>query len=194
MRPPFGQDRFVAARNSTRINAWCRVSSADVILGTHRVQTCRHELLDRTLIWNRTHCCTHYGSSSSSTAGIGRTRASPTPFHCTRCPQRASRIGHRSRRDGPARRAKARPPRRNPARIRATPGPPGPDNTLRGDHECRDFPYRAHSTDCDGSQGCCHLGGSIFGTHTAAAAGGGGYEQVAVAAAATSTCSMSRSS
>jgi hypothetical protein len=32
-----GQDRFVADRDSRRINAWCCMSSVDVILGTRSV-------------------------------------------------------------------------------------------------------------------------------------------------------------
>jgi putative transposase len=53
------------------------------------VQTCRHELLDRTLIWNQTHLLqyTPYASSSTSTTSTGRTRASPTPDRYTRCPR-----------------------------------------------------------------------------------------------------------
>ncbi|WP_413100024.1 hypothetical protein [Streptomyces sp. Inha503] len=47
------------------------------------VQTCRRELLDRTLIWNTGTCSTPYGSSSISTTDTDHTRASPTPAHCT---------------------------------------------------------------------------------------------------------------
>jgi hypothetical protein len=32
-----------------------QVSGSDTVLGTHRVQTCRRELLDRTLTWNQRH-------------------------------------------------------------------------------------------------------------------------------------------
>ena len=49
------------------------------------VQTCRRELLDRTLIWNQRTCSTHYGSSKSTTTPTAPTRASPTPDHCPRC-------------------------------------------------------------------------------------------------------------
>src|SRR3979411_630689 len=45
------------------------------------VQTCRRELLDRTLIWNRPTCCTHCASSNSSTTDTGPIRASPTRDH-----------------------------------------------------------------------------------------------------------------
>ena len=53
------------------------------------VQTCRRELLDRTLIWNQSHLCTSYGSSSSSTTGTGRTGASRTPARSSHCPYRS---------------------------------------------------------------------------------------------------------
>ncbi|HEY3693686.1 MAG TPA: integrase core domain-containing protein [Pseudonocardiaceae bacterium] len=32
-----------------------QVTGADEVFGTRRVQTCRRELLDRTLIWNQRH-------------------------------------------------------------------------------------------------------------------------------------------
>ena len=52
------------------------------------VQTCRHELLDRTLIWNQSHSCMPCGSSKSSTTGTGRNciRASRTPARSRHCP------------------------------------------------------------------------------------------------------------
>ena len=53
------------------------------------VQTCRRELLDRTLIWNQATCSTPCASSSSSTTPTALTRGSPTPEHCARCPHRS---------------------------------------------------------------------------------------------------------
>ena len=52
------------------------------------VQTCQRELLDRTLIWNSPTFCTPCGSSSSSTTGTGRIRASRTPARSSHCPCR----------------------------------------------------------------------------------------------------------
>ena len=49
------------------------------------VQTCRRELLDRTLIWNQSHLLQSWGSSSSSTTGTGRIRASRTPARSSHC-------------------------------------------------------------------------------------------------------------
>ena len=49
------------------------------------VQTCRHELLDRTLIWNHRHLLYTLREFESSTTSTGRTRASPTPAPSTRC-------------------------------------------------------------------------------------------------------------
>jgi integrase len=46
------------------------------------VQTCRRELLDRTLIWNQAHLSTHCASSSSPTTSTGLTRESRTPDRC----------------------------------------------------------------------------------------------------------------
>ena len=43
------------------------------------VQTCRRELLDRTLIWNGPTYSTQCGSSNASTTSIGPIRASRTP-------------------------------------------------------------------------------------------------------------------
>ncbi|MDL4814031.1 hypothetical protein [Actinomadura opuntiae] len=43
------------------------------------VQTCRRELLDRTLIWNQRHLLHASASSRPSTTSIGLLRASPTP-------------------------------------------------------------------------------------------------------------------
>jgi putative transposase len=55
------------------------------------VQTCRRELLDRTLIWNQRHVrSVLYASSSTSTTGTDLTRASPTPAHSTHCLRRSS--------------------------------------------------------------------------------------------------------
>ena len=53
------------------------------------VQTCRRELLDRTLIWNQPHLLHVLGSSSSSTTGTGRIRASRTPARSSHCPCRS---------------------------------------------------------------------------------------------------------
>ncbi len=52
------------------------------------VQTCRHELLDRTLIWNSATSSTPCESSSTSTTSTGHTRASQTPDRYTHCPHR----------------------------------------------------------------------------------------------------------
>jgi hypothetical protein len=52
------------------------------------VQTCRRELLDRTLIRHQSHLLHACGSSSSSTTGTGRTRASRTPARSSRYPCR----------------------------------------------------------------------------------------------------------
>jgi putative transposase len=52
------------------------------------VQTCRHELLNRTLIWNQRHCCTRCGTSSTSTTSTGPTGPSGLPHPCARSPNR----------------------------------------------------------------------------------------------------------
>jgi transposase InsO family protein len=53
------------------------------------VQTCRSELLDRTLIWNSTTCSTPCGSSKTTTTPTDPTKASPTPVRYTRCPRQS---------------------------------------------------------------------------------------------------------
>jgi hypothetical protein len=48
------------------------------------VQTCRHELLDRTLIWNQRHLLHLLWSSSTSITSTGPTGLSGLPHHCAR--------------------------------------------------------------------------------------------------------------
>ena len=55
------------------------------------VQTCRYELLDRTLIWNQRTSCTRSGSSSTSTTSTGPTGPSELPHPCA-----ATRTDYRS--------------------------------------------------------------------------------------------------
>ena len=59
------------------------------IFGTHRIQTCRHELLDRTLIWNQAHLLralrefeTHYNAHRPhrGIAGAAPLRPLPQPI------------------------------------------------------------------------------------------------------------------
>ena len=54
------------------------------------VQTCRRELLDRTLIWDQRHLLHALREFEASTTGIGPIKASPTPGHCGRCLRRSS--------------------------------------------------------------------------------------------------------
>ena len=77
------------------------------------VLTCRRELLDRTLIWNRATCSRRCASSKPSTTAIVLTRASTTPAHALRCPRPSP-----NRPDHPAGRTKTPTPRRNPQRVR----------------------------------------------------------------------------
>ena len=60
------------------------------------IQSCRHELLDRTLIWNQAHLFHgHSASTNSSTTSIDPIADWPTPDRCTRCPNRSpSRQDH----------------------------------------------------------------------------------------------------
>ena len=51
------------------------------------VRTCRHELLDRTLIWNQRHLL--HALHEFECFYNGLTRASPTPDRCTHCPRRS---------------------------------------------------------------------------------------------------------
>jgi hypothetical protein len=51
------------------------------------VQTCRRELLDRTLIWNQHHLL-HVLHEFETFYNTHRTKASPTPDRCARCPPR----------------------------------------------------------------------------------------------------------
>jgi hypothetical protein len=53
------------------------------------LRTCRRELLDRTLIWNQQHLLHALRESRSSTTSTGHTRASRTPGHSRRCPNRS---------------------------------------------------------------------------------------------------------
>jgi hypothetical protein len=48
------------------------------------VQTCRHELLDRTLIWNQRHSFTRSGSTSTSITSTGPTGLWRMPHHYAR--------------------------------------------------------------------------------------------------------------
>ena len=52
------------------------------------VQTCRRELLDRTLIWNRSHLLHALREFEQFYKGTGGTRASPTPARSSHCPRR----------------------------------------------------------------------------------------------------------
>jgi putative transposase len=54
------------------------------------VQTCRREVLDRTLIWNQRHLLHARASSGSSTMDTGPTRASRTPVRSARYPPAAT--------------------------------------------------------------------------------------------------------
>lgn len=54
------------------------------------VQTCRRDLLDRTLIGTNATCSTRCASSRPSTTSTGRTGAFPTPALALRCPRRSS--------------------------------------------------------------------------------------------------------
>ena len=53
------------------------------------MQTCRHELLDRTLIWTSATSCTPSGSSSTSTTSTGPTEPSGLPHPCAHYPNRS---------------------------------------------------------------------------------------------------------
>jgi len=53
------------------------------------VQTCRRELLDRTLIWNQRHLLYALREFEEFYNSHGLTRESPTPGHCVRCPHRS---------------------------------------------------------------------------------------------------------
>jgi hypothetical protein len=78
------------------------------------VRTCRHELLDRTLIWNQRHLrhalreYEHFHNEHRPHQGlVKRPTAAPT-----------TRTDHRSGPDRPAPRPTTRSPRRHPARVR----------------------------------------------------------------------------
>jgi hypothetical protein len=53
------------------------------------VQTCRHELLDRTLTGTRATSCTPFASSNASTTSTGPTESSGLPDPCARYPNRS---------------------------------------------------------------------------------------------------------
>jgi transposase InsO family protein len=53
------------------------------------VQTCRHELLDRTLIWNLPHLLPRSASSSRSTTSTGLTEPCTARHPCGRFPNRS---------------------------------------------------------------------------------------------------------
>jgi hypothetical protein len=52
------------------------------------IQSCRHEVLDRSLIWNQRIYCTLCASTNATTINIGHTAASPTPDPCEHYPTR----------------------------------------------------------------------------------------------------------
>jgi hypothetical protein len=55
------------------------------------IQTCRYELLDRTLIWNQKHLMqAHSASSRPSTTGIARTAPWTKPRRCAHYPNRSA--------------------------------------------------------------------------------------------------------
>ncbi len=54
------------------------------------IQTCRRELLDRTLIWNQCHLRHVLRESRRSTTSTGRTGARAKPLRCDRFPGRSS--------------------------------------------------------------------------------------------------------
>jgi hypothetical protein len=53
------------------------------------IQPCRHELLDRTLLWNQTHLLHAYASTNATITIIVLTEASETPDRCGRYPNRS---------------------------------------------------------------------------------------------------------
>jgi transposase InsO family protein len=53
------------------------------------IQSCRHELLDRTLIWNQAHLLHALACTNGTITIIVLTGASRTPDRCVRCPNRS---------------------------------------------------------------------------------------------------------
>jgi putative transposase len=53
------------------------------------IQSCRHELLDHTLIWNLPTSCGHSGSTNSSITRTDPIGGWPTPGRCIHCPSRS---------------------------------------------------------------------------------------------------------
>jgi transposase InsO family protein len=81
-------DAILADSGITVVHSGVRMPRMNAIM-ERWIRTCRHELLDRTLIWNQRHLLYALMSTRSSTTGTGRTRASPTPGHSSRCLNRS---------------------------------------------------------------------------------------------------------
>jgi hypothetical protein len=53
------------------------------------IQSCRRELLDRTLVWTTRTCCMHSANTSGTITATDPTGESPTPVRSTRSPIRS---------------------------------------------------------------------------------------------------------
>ena len=79
------------------------------------VQTCRHELLDRTLIWNQRHLLHALREFEQFYNAHRPHRESPMPGRCARCPHRSPILTA----DRPPPCPQTRPSRRHPPRVPA---------------------------------------------------------------------------
>jgi transposase InsO family protein len=86
-------DAILADAGITVVLSGVRIPQMNSII-ERWIQACRHELLDRTQIWNQAHLLQvlrEYEQHHTSTALIG---ASPTPDHCSHCPHQPPNPRH----------------------------------------------------------------------------------------------------
>jgi putative transposase len=84
-------DAILTDTGITVVRSGVQVPRMNVIM-ERWVRTCRRELLDRTLIWNQPHLLHVLREYEALSTHTDHTRASPTPGHWHRCPNRSPNL------------------------------------------------------------------------------------------------------
>jgi hypothetical protein len=88
VRYPVGFDAVLVGEGIEILRTGVRMPRMNAIM-ERWIRSCRAELLDRTLIWNRPTCCTPCASTRSATTSIAPTAPSQEPHPCARYPNRS---------------------------------------------------------------------------------------------------------
>jgi hypothetical protein len=81
-------DTVLADTGITTVLAGVQVPRMNSIM-ERWIQSCRHELLDRTLLWNQTHLLHALHDTNGTTTHTGPIEASPTPGRCACSPSQS---------------------------------------------------------------------------------------------------------